>query len=306
MQKLYGLHLSYHYFIDPGEKKPGVLCEKETFRKQCVCLKENNFQVLPFSEIVGRLNNNRPLPEHLASLSFDDGLRDGYEFAFPILKEFGFVGSFSIITCTLEGQIPPVIAFQILIGELGAEKIEFEIFPELLKGTAYATLLNHEQYDIRDAKKPEPPEMRRVKWIFNHFLPTSLQLDIIKEMFETYLGPGSENMLHKRYFIQPDEIREMANYGMDFCSHTVNHPDFTKIGTSEIEQELINSKAQLLEISRQDVTVFIWPFGATYSGKLKKVVAKYYSGAWNFGIQRGSPEDIMDLRRIDQADFQIY
>jgi peptidoglycan/xylan/chitin deacetylase (PgdA/CDA1 family) len=266
-------------------------------------LKENSYTVLSLSEVVERMKNNRPLPSKLATLSFDDGLRDGYERAYPILRQYEFPATFFITTCILQDRMPPVIALQVLIRELGAERLEFEILPRVLRGMPYATLLDPKRYDIADAKKPEPPETRRIKWVFNHFLPSSLKVDLVREIFGDYLGKDAEKRFCREFFMTSEEIRDMVDGGMDFGSHTVWHPPFDICGLGDVELEARESRQQLMAVVGKLVTVFGWPFGGCYKDRIKAVVAEYYDGAWNFG--QGDESDIYNLSRMDQGGLVI-
>jgi hypothetical protein len=158
--------------------------------------------------------------------------------------------------------------------------MEYEVLPKVLHGTPYATLLDHERYDIRDAKRPEPEEMRRIKWIFNHFLPQSLKRDLIARMFDEYLGDGSQAALVSDRFIDVDELHDLANAGMEIGSHSVSHPDFTVSGLSDISYEVERSFARLREVA--DVSTFCWPFGGVFGPSVKAQIAERYESAWNF------------------------
>ncbi|MEG6584286.1 polysaccharide deacetylase family protein [Dendrosporobacter sp. 1207_IL3150] len=55
------------------------------------------------------LNKNTDLPEKPILITFDDGYLDNYEYAYPILKRYGMVASFFIITSMLwdKGRLSP-------------------------------------------------------------------------------------------------------------------------------------------------------------------------------------------------------
>ncbi|MEA3272488.1 MAG: polysaccharide deacetylase family protein [Patescibacteria group bacterium] len=297
-------HLTYHYLNKPGEEIGGSSCDISRFRKQIEWLKENGYEFLSLSEVAQRMKNNQLFPEKLATLSFDDGLRDGYASAYPILKEFGIPGSFLITTCVLENKLPSVIAFQILIKELGAEKLEFDLLPRVLKGTPYATLLDSNRYNIGDAKARDTKENRRIKWVFNHFLPTSLKVDIIDELFESTLGVDAQVKFCRELFMSGEEMREMAQNGMDFLSHTVTHPPLNICGLGDVDVEARDSQKALENLLEKPIRIFGWPFGGEFKQSVKDVVARYYDGAFNFVLAKKMPEcpynDIYDIPRLDQ------
>ena len=49
-----------------------------------------NVRVAPLAEVVVALAERKPLPERTVALTFDDGFRDFYSFAAPVLRRFGF------------------------------------------------------------------------------------------------------------------------------------------------------------------------------------------------------------------------
>lgn len=304
------MHLAYHFVNDSGEKKPGLSIEYGHFCEQMKFFHERKYEVWNLSRYAGALLCGDHLPTKLITLSFDDGLRDHYERVYPVLRRYGFSGSFLVIGCTLQNKLPPVIGFQALIKILGAERLEREILPNLLAGTSYATLLDPLQYDIRDAKKPEPPEMRRIKWIFNHFLPQSLKSDLIEEMFRAYVGEQEEQKACRDYFMNAKELGEMARYGMDIVSHSYSHPDLTVMGLSDVDCEMRLSKSILEAVVGNPITTFAGTFGGRFKDSIKKIIGKYYTSAWNFyGDFSAVPElhvpDLFDLPRVDGSKFNI-
>ena len=51
-------------------------------------------------------------------------------------------------------------------------------------------------------------------------------------------------------------IQEMVASGMEIGSHTLSHPDLTKISTTRLQQELIDSKNILSEITGCSIQTF--------------------------------------------------
>lgn len=300
------LILGYHYLNLPGEIKPGPSCSMERFESHLKRLRRDHCNVLTLSEIAQAIKRGENLPPRTAGISFDDGLKDGYERAFPLLKRYGYPATFFIITCALEGKLPPVIAFQILIRELGADKIREEILPNFLAGTGYAGLLDPERYDIRDDKKPEPEEFRLIKWIFNHFLPASLQTDFIEETFAA-CGLKSEESYCQEMFMRPDELLAMSENGMDIASHTHTHPLLAICGKNDVILQLVESRAILTDLLSCAPTCFSWPFGGEIPARAKAVAPYYYQAAWNWGMGsfRGNWNDVYSLPRHDQAELDF-
>lgn len=301
------LHLGYHYVRD--SKAPGPNCSPNRLRAHLVELKKNGYEFITHGEIARLILAQRPMPQKCALLSFDDGVKDQYTTAFPILKEFGIRATFNYITCVLGGKLPPVIGFQILIDKFGAERIEKEILPEVFKGTPYMDLLDHKRYDVSERKVGEPMEMRRIKWMFNHFPSQAFKRDKINEMFSRFVGEGAQEEIVKDWFMTKEELVEMARVGMEITSHSHTHPPFDISGKEEIKYELSESKKILDNLFGKTTESFCWPFGGYYSEAVKQLVADAgYFSAWNFSSPLiKMPEDpyknIYDIPRLNEMRF---
>ncbi len=79
-----------------------------------------------------------------------------------------------------------------------------------------------------------------------------------------YVGKYNEwdvNWGRKFKHLSWDQIKEMKEYGFSFGSHTVNHPDLTKLEKRFIEYELKRSKQMLEDRLSQEVDCLSFPFG---------------------------------------------
>ena len=64
----------------------------ENFRAQMQALKDWGYTAIPITLLVKAINFGAPLPDRPVVITFDDGDISVYNTAFPIMKEFGFVG----------------------------------------------------------------------------------------------------------------------------------------------------------------------------------------------------------------------
>ena len=79
-----------------------------------------------------------------------------------------------------------------------------------------------------------------------------------------YVGKYNEwdvNWGRKFKHLSWDQIKEMKEYGFSFGSHTVNHPDLTKLEKRFVEYELKRSKQMLEDRLSQEVDFLSFPFG---------------------------------------------
>lgn len=94
--------LMYHYISIPPEDadvyRTDLSVLPENFRMQMQYLADNGHTPIDFYSLSRAITNNEPLPEKPVILTFDDGYVDMYLNAYPVLQEFGFVGTFFIPT----------------------------------------------------------------------------------------------------------------------------------------------------------------------------------------------------------------
>lgn len=77
---------------------------KEVFREQMKYLKENGYTTLTLDELYSFLVKNKPIPEKSIVITFDDGYKDNYENAYPVLKEFGLNATVFVITSSVDNE----------------------------------------------------------------------------------------------------------------------------------------------------------------------------------------------------------
>jgi len=94
--------LMYHYISplppDADEIRVGLTLDPVIFRQHVQFLAENGYTSISLYEMDNALENGVELPPNPVILTFDDGYSDAYTTVFPILQEFGMVGTFFIIT----------------------------------------------------------------------------------------------------------------------------------------------------------------------------------------------------------------
>lgn len=82
------------------------------------------------------------------------------------------------------------------------------------------------------------------------------------------------NFIDKDRFITTNQIKEMKDL-IKFESHTVSHPDLTKIDASKLQSELKDPKSIIKTLTGQDTTVFAYPSGNYSQAVLKSVKENY-------------------------------
>ncbi|HSH03293.1 MAG TPA: polysaccharide deacetylase family protein, partial [Anaerolineae bacterium] len=94
--------IMYHYVSTPPQDadqyRINLSIEPEKFRQQMAYLADNGFTTIDLYDLSLAITGHQPLPPKPIILTFDDGYRDNYQYAFPILQEYGHKATFFVVT----------------------------------------------------------------------------------------------------------------------------------------------------------------------------------------------------------------
>lgn len=90
--------LCYHDVTPNNPDNNELLVNPEKFKEQLQYLKDNNYTPISLDEFYDYLRNNQPIPEKSVVITFDDGYKGNYEYAYPLLKEFKFPATVFVIS----------------------------------------------------------------------------------------------------------------------------------------------------------------------------------------------------------------
>lgn len=128
--------LLYHKISKPrpDTRIRGAFTPPNRFRRQMCYLKDQGFTFYTTSELIKYFEERGEFPKRAVALTFDDGWKDNYSNAFPVLKELGIKATIFIIpSCigqmssgaTAEGEEPHEHLSHDEIMEMSQAGIEF-------------------------------------------------------------------------------------------------------------------------------------------------------------------------------------
>jgi peptidoglycan/xylan/chitin deacetylase (PgdA/CDA1 family) len=222
-----------------------------------------HYTLVPLARVAEAAHGGRPLPPRAATVTFDDGFANNYRVAFPILKQHG-------VPCTIF----------LTTGKIGVDGAE--LWSERVKRAIYLTpresltLPGHGAVTL--ARGSRGARERTARSVLNAMkrLPVAERDQRLAEVESVCGHPPADSRDPMRYeFLTWDEVRLMAQEGVEFGSHTVTHPILSTLEASEAERELRDSKRTIEAELQRECWSFAYPNGsrADYGDREKRVLA---------------------------------
>ena len=108
--------LMYHYVADTPAGadvyRRDLTVSVAAFEAQLAYLRAEGYTSITLAELAQHLSEGRPLPENPIVLTFDDGYEDAFLYAFPLLRQYGFRGTFFVITEYLDQGLPGYLSWE--------------------------------------------------------------------------------------------------------------------------------------------------------------------------------------------------
>ena len=99
IQRKYVVPIIMYHSVNPGALPENRLAvSPATFERQMHFLKSRNYNVLPLESVAVLIRERKKIPPRTVVITFDDGYKDNYIYAFPILKKYNLPATIFIIT----------------------------------------------------------------------------------------------------------------------------------------------------------------------------------------------------------------
>lgn len=215
----------------------------QAFEKQVAYL-SRRYRVISLRELGSALNSGASIPAKTAVITFDDGYRDNYLKAYPILKKYGVPATIFLSTGHIDSGAPfwwdrvsYVVAQtpreQLELGQLGTYHFQTTTERWLVARS------------IREVVKELPDDEK----------------NLVIGQLVSHLGVDMPRSLTKELFLSWDEVREMSQNGIDFGAHTVNHPTLIGIPLERAREEIVGSQRRIQDNLDRLADTFAYPDG---------------------------------------------
>lgn len=214
----------------------------DAFEKHLMML-SRLFRLITVEQLMQELENGGVQP-HTICLTFDDGYRDNFENAFPLLQKHG-VPATIFLTTDFIGTDEQLWHDQVLLAlqDADCKRLNFDAAqltsidlgnPENRRKIAFKILSWLKQFtpEVRDRHISQLCEICRVAAVNRH-----------------------------RLMLSWDEVRLMHKRGVAFGAHTKTHPILSTLGEEQLKNEITGSKAAIEEALDTPISGFAYPNG---------------------------------------------
>ena len=281
--------LRYHSVAELEDRADLYLAESLTlspasFERQVRFL-SRHFSIIPLADLVTRLRQGKGPYRNAIAITFDDGYRDNYLRAFPILKKYKAPATFYLTTGCIENQ-----------HILWTARLRYVL---TVSRVTQLALSRPKEATFTLPRDREAAFRSLIVYMKN--IPTQERLDLLatvaRRLDVTDMSPLGNMMMGW------DEMREMSRGGMSFGAHTVTHPNLPNAYPEEAEHEICESRAMLEAQLREPVRHFAYPNGRGSSHlteHIKQCVRKagFHSAVTSVGGCVQKDDDLFALRRV--------
>jgi len=251
--------VNYHYVEDPRDDAKGIYpCSVAEFDRQIAFLAKH-YRFVSIPEVLKAAQEGSQ--EKLCTVTFDDGLRDQWENALPILKKYKAAATFFIITGTLKGMIPSahkihLLASRVSVVEL-AEKFNTcvtRVFPE----RAASYYIPFDRY-LNNKRRHDEIAPANFKEMLNNIAPRDVSSSFLSEMFRELAINEEEDC--RRIFMNAGDIRALQDQGFFVETHTHNHYSLDRENAEVLREDFHAAVDTLEHILGKAPSVMAYPYG---------------------------------------------
>jgi peptidoglycan/xylan/chitin deacetylase (PgdA/CDA1 family) len=91
------LVVTYHSLSEQPEDWSSFVVSPEELESDLRCLRDRGYESVLSADLIAYIDKGTPLPERPVLLTFDDGYRDNYVYAYPLLRAYGMRAVISLI-----------------------------------------------------------------------------------------------------------------------------------------------------------------------------------------------------------------
>lgn len=188
------------------------------------------------AQIRAAVQGHARLPERALVVTFDDGLQEQYEHAWPVLQRLGIPAIFFSNTAGIaERRLLSVHKTHLVRAHLAPTKL-WQRAQHVANGT-----YDLAQHNARACVqyRYDPLEVAQLKYLLNFVLPPAARDHLIEACFAE-LFPEQEAALSESLYLSPTQLRELSAHGC-LGSHAHDHLPLGLLDETAVEAQITQS-----------------------------------------------------------------
>lgn len=236
-------------------------------------------------------------------LTFDDGLKEHYNFVFKELLKRNILGVFFVPTKPLTEKsftLLTVHKSHILYGYLGWD----EYIKQFLKLISISlneldSMIKNKPY--KNAYPYDLPLIAKFKYMINF----QLDKDSLEKLNDNLISKFIPNKLLKDFYCTEENLQEINRSGMIIGAHGHDHTALSKLNFSGQFNQIKKSEKILRSIINSNISVISYPFGDEFSINEDTIkIVKKLEYKLGFLAENSKENDYLKLPRIDCAELK--
>jgi peptidoglycan/xylan/chitin deacetylase (PgdA/CDA1 family) len=181
------------------------------------------------------------LPAGSVCITFDDGYRDNYDVALPILSALNLPATFFIAT-----------------GYLGDGIMWNDVVRQAIKKTSLKEIDLQEFTLGKQSIDTEQKKVQIIEKLLGHikYNDVGRRIELVNQLKDIAEVDSSERLM-----MTDQEVKELSCAGMEIGGHTVSHPILTCTNDDDARREIVEGKQYLENLLGKKLKFFAYPNG---------------------------------------------
>ncbi len=298
--------INYHYirpsFNDPYPGIHGITPAR--FKSQMKALSKIG-EFVSGAAIQAAIRGEQNLPARAFIVTFDDGLREQYEYTWQILLRLGISGIFFVNTGPIAtATVATVHKIHLLRANTApADFMRMLHRQAQIKDIELATQIDHNKAVAQ--YRYDTPDVAELKYLLNFLIIPEQRDQLIEACFQERF-PGQEAEISRRLYLDTDQIQKLGSYGA-IGSHAHEHLPLGLLPGEKIKEQIHLSLDYLQKWAGYRPYAMSYPYGSKEASSLAVGnVATSLGIDFAFTTERAANIDLnspLFLARFDNNDL---
>lgn len=291
---------NYHYIRPKFDAKyPSIFgVNPSQFKKQLLLLRDKGEIIFP-QDFISNSKYILESKENFHFITFDDGLKEQYDYALPVLDELGIPAIFFVNSSNFfEKKVSTVHKVHLLRSILSPDEFCKQLFSN---DAVEVSVLDSDR--AKNVYQYDDEKSAVLKYVLNFKMNYKEQESVIHKIFVQYFE--EEDVLGNLYMSE-QFLTALAHRGF-LGSHSHHHYPLGLLPLETIKFEIQSSKTILEEITNTKIELIAYPFGTKEACTADVAeIAKKVGFKFGFTTSRGNNiglENPLLLNRFDCNDM---